>query len=175
LSLAQDDQANGFVDDTQSPKRRAIPWRIRLSVLAPSLFLYATACVTPAVHFFRIGGGPEGWYGIEALLLGWQGAFVGQFGWFANALLLVAAVLILFRRFAVGSIFATMAVAVATDSLLILHQQIPGDEGDVTHLIVTGFGIGFCFWFASLLAAVVAPIAGALFVKYRYRAPRQRT
>jgi hypothetical protein len=141
-------------------------------VLAPSLFLYATACVTPAVHFFRIGGGPEGWYGIEALLLGWQGAFVGQFGWFANPLLLLAVVPILFRRFVIGSILAIMAVAVATDSLLILHQQIPGDEGDVTHLIVTGFGAGSYFWFASLLAAIVAPIAGALFVRYRARTQR---
>ena len=133
------------------------------------MLLYAVACAAPAVSFVRIGGGPEGWYGIEALLLGWQGAFLNQFGWFANPLLLLAYLLILFRQFVIGSVMALAAVAVAASSVTILHQQIPGDEGDVTHLEVTGFGIGFRLWIASLLAAAVFPLVVTVFVRYRYR------
>ena len=149
--------------------RKAIPWSIRLVVLSPSLFLYAIACATPAIEFLRNGVDPERWYGIEALLLGWQGVFIGQFGWFANPILLLAYVLILFRRFLAGAIFAIVSVGVAANSLQLFHQHIPGDEGDVTHLEVKAFGIGFYIWVASLLAAVVAPLIGAIAVRYWHR------
>jgi len=137
--------------------------------LLPSLLLYAISCAAPAIEFLKNGVEPERWYGIEALLLGWQGAFVGQFGWFANPVLLAAGVLILFRRFLAGAVVAAVAVIVAAHSPFILHQQVPGDEGNVNHLEVTAFGVGFYLWGASLVAAMVVSLLASLLLRHQNR------
>jgi hypothetical protein len=140
-----------------------------LMALLPSLLLYAIACLTPAIEFLKDGAESQRWYGIEALLPGWQGAFVGQFGWFANPFLLIAGVLILFRRFLAGAVVAALAILVAAHSPFILHQQVPGDEGNVTHLEVTAFGVGFYFWVASLVAAMAVSLFASLLLRYQDR------
>ena len=149
--------------------RMAATRSARLMALLPSLLLYAIACATPAIEFLKNGVEPQRWYGVEALLLGWQGAFVGQFGWFANPFLLLAGVFILFGRFFAGAVVAAVAVIVAAHSPFILHQQVPGDEGNVNHLEVAAFGVGFYFWAASLLVAMVVPLFASLLLRYRNR------
>jgi hypothetical protein len=148
--------------DPEKPTRPRLPWSVRLLVLAPSCFLYLVACSAPAIDFLKNGEEPQRWYGFEAMLLGWQGAFIGQLGWYANPVLLIACVLILFRRFVAAALFGSIAVAIAGNSWQLFHQEIPADEGNVNHLQVTAFGIGFYLWFASLIAAVVAPILAAI-------------
>jgi hypothetical protein len=136
-------------------------------MLLPSLVLYLVACASPAIEFLKNGVEPMSWYGVEALGLGVLGVLIGQYGWFANPLLLLSYVLLLFRRFIAASILALLAVAVATHSFSLFHQHIPADEGDVNRLDAKAFGIGFYFWAASLLAAVVVPLLTSFVLKRR--------
>lgn len=50
-----------------------------LAVVAVSLLLYLAACIMPAMVFDR-----EQWTGLQVLVFGWQGIFLGQFAWYAN-------------------------------------------------------------------------------------------
>jgi hypothetical protein len=151
----------------KSNEGHPVSFRLRLAVLFPSLLLFLIACATPAIELLKNGVEPHSWYGVEALGLGVLGVFIGQFGWFANPLLLLSYVLVLFRRFIAASIFALVAVAVATHSFSLFHQHIPADEGDVNHLDAKAFGIGFYFWAASLLAAVLVPLLASFVLKRR--------
>src|SRR5262249_17954624 len=133
----------------------------------PSLFLHLIACATPAIDFLKNGEDPQRWYGAEVLAWGWLGGSIGQFGWFANPLLLLAYVLVLLREFMAASVFAVLALLFAAHSLVIFHQQFPGYEGEVSRLDAKGFGIGFYFWVASLLVAVIVPLVGSFVLKRR--------
>src|SRR5215471_5022620 len=101
----------------------AVSFRARLVMLLPSLLLYLVACVTPAIDFLKNGVEPMSWYGVEALGLGALGVLIGQYGWFANPLLLLSFMLVLFRRFIAASVFAVLAVAVAMHSFSLFHQH----------------------------------------------------
>lgn len=119
------------------------------------------------MEFVKEGVPTDRWYGIAALLLGWQGFFVEQFGWFANPVLLIAYILILFRQFVAAAVFAGLAVVIAATSVRIIGQTLPADEGNVTHMQVTAFDFGYYVWIASLIAAVIVPIIAAVIVKAR--------
>jgi len=167
MSFSPPDQASALVTGSELRKRPTVPWKIRFCVLVPSVFLLAIASACPAIYFLRVGGGPENWYGIEALLLGWQGFFVEQFGWFANPILFLAYILVLFRQFMIACVFAIAALLIALRSSAIIGQQVPADEGNVNHLLVTGFGIGYKIWLASIIAAVVMPPLASIFLRIR--------
>ncbi|MBN9684916.1 MULTISPECIES: hypothetical protein [unclassified Corallococcus] len=70
--------------------------RTRLIACGASALLFVLACATPAMTVFNTGQrAEEHLWGMVLLLLGWLGAFMFQFGWYANLLLALAFVLLL--------------------------------------------------------------------------------
>ena len=90
------------------------------------------------------------WPGIQVLLLGWQGVFLGQFAWFANAFWLLSLLLVFLRRWllAVGSTF--LALLVALDALSFVGTTVPLDEAFVNTMLFQSYSIGYYAWMASL-------------------------
>jgi hypothetical protein len=88
-----------------------------------------------------------GWF---LLLIGPLGIFVGQFGWFANPLMLLSALPIRKSR---KSIIATFAMVLAATSVTLTY--FPNDiEGNM----VCGFGPGLYLWLACPVLMVIATL-----------------
>lgn len=85
-------------------------WRGRLAVLLTSLTLLVIACSLPALIFKRSGGDLEVWSGAKTLLLGWMGILVKQMAWYANPVMCLSLIFLLFRRWLTAAIIALMAV-----------------------------------------------------------------
>jgi hypothetical protein len=116
-----------------------------LVVIGASVLLFVIACATPAMVFDK-----ETWPGIQVLVLGWQGAFLGQFAWFANAFWFLALLLAFLRRWflTVAATFVTLLVAL--DALSFPGTTVPLDEGFVNTMVFKSYHIGFYFWMASI-------------------------
>ena len=116
-----------------------------LVVVGSSLLLYVIACATPAMVFDK-----ETWRGIEVLVIGWQGVFLGQFAWFANGFWFLSLLLAFFRRWILTLAATLVSLLVALDALSLVGTKIPLDEGFVNSMIFQSYHIGFYFWMASI-------------------------
>ena len=139
------------------PQQPKLGWRPRLVVLGISLCLYLIALRSPVIRF-EGGNNNQTWYGIVTLLLGWQGIFLSQFGWFANIPLLIGMILLLCRRWISTVVFIVIAIPLALDSFLILNQQVPDNEGGTSYSTVTHIYFGIYFWLCSILATGIGAI-----------------
>jgi hypothetical protein len=141
----------------QMPQQPKLGWLPRLIALGISLFLYLIALCSPVIRF-EGGNNNLTWYGIITLLLGWQGIFLTQFGWFANIPLLVGMILLLCRRWIGAVVCILIAIPLALDSFLILNQQVPDNEGLTSYSTVTHIYFGIYFWLSSILATGIGAI-----------------
>ena len=116
-----------------------------LAIIVVSGFLYLVACATPAMVFDK-----ETWRGYEVLLIGWQGVFLGQFAWFANAFWVLSLLLAFFRRWFLTMAATGLTFLIALDSFALIGAKIPLDEAFVNTMIFQAYHIGFYFWLASL-------------------------
>jgi hypothetical protein len=119
--------------------------------------LYGVALVLPALVFSR-GSALETKPGYECLLMGWMGIFVGQFAWFANVPLVIAALLTLLRKHIAAAILASLAVAIGQLTWMLYLAPLPGDEGGVTKLDFQYPHAGFFVWIASMMSLFVSSI-----------------
>jgi hypothetical protein len=129
-------------------------------VIGASAAAFAIACALPALTFQSLSGTEQSWYGGVIFLLGWMGALVGQFAWFANLLLLGSWISIGFRWGRGTVLFAAGALLVAAQSFALFGEAIPADEGGVNKLTLTHFMPGFYFWIASIVIALTGGIVG---------------
>jgi len=148
------------------PKTPKPGWLGRLAVFFGSIFLFLLACMFPALIFQRNGGDLEEWPGIWVILSGWMGLFFGQVAWYANLVMVLSLIFVLFHRWLTASVIAGVALALAADSLLLFSKEIPADEGGVNKLRLAQLGPGFYFWVAGMMVVVV----GALILRRHYRA-----
>ena len=125
-----------------------------LVVIGLSLLLFAIACATPAMVFDK-----ETWPGIQVLVLGWQGAFLGQFAWFANAFWFLSLLLAFFRRWILTLVAAFLTTVVALDALSFVGTKVPLDEAFVNTMIFQSYHVGFYFWMASIATVGVGAAA----------------
>ena len=132
-------------------------------VIGASAAVFAIACVLPALTFQNLNGTEQSWRGGMIFLLGWMGALVGQFGWFANPLLLGSWLSAGFRWRPGTVLFAAVALLIATQSFALFGEAIPADEGGVNKLTLTHMTPGFYFWMGSIVIA----LAGGFFVRRR--------
>jgi hypothetical protein len=130
----------------------------RWHVIVASLLLYALACATPCLEFQK-DGRLWIWNGLDSLGGGWIGLFFSQFAWLANPLWLAGLLLLAWRRWTAAMICALLALLFAANTFLLLHKQLPGDEGGMTRMELQRLLVGFYFWLASFAAA-----AGGAFV-----------
>lgn len=137
--------------------------REQFFVIGSSVAVFAVACVLPALQFQNLAGVEQLWYGGMILLVGWMGALVGQFGWFANLLLFASWISAAFRWRLGAVLFAAAALLVAIQSFALFGEAIPADEGGFNKLMLTHLLAGFYFWIAS----IVISLAGGFFVRPR--------
>ncbi len=128
----------------------------RLAVVGLSASLYVVACATPALVFS--GRGIETWFGFEALLIGWLGAFLGHFAWYANLLLPIAWLLLVLRRSTAAIATTLFALLIAADTFRLYNGEIPGDEAGVTKLHFEYPHVGFAFWVLSMVVVLVGAV-----------------
>ncbi len=92
----------------------------------------------------------RGW---SILMIGWMGAFVLQFGWFANlAFLLAVGMLAFSRKRTLWASVLTFPLVAATVDALFWHE-IDGDNGPAQ---IQSFGVGYYLWFAAMIGAAAS-------------------
>ncbi len=99
--------------------------------------------------YYLAGDNPEAWSASWGLLLiGWMGVFFGVFAWLANPLLVLSWLLCLRGKQGAALIVSIAAVLFALSFLL--HSTIIASEAP-TYRAVTGYGVGYWLWLASML------------------------
>ncbi|MBJ6759142.1 hypothetical protein JGU66_00115 [Myxococcaceae bacterium JPH2] len=119
----------------------------------------------PALVLFNTGTGKEdSMWGATLLLLGWMGAFVMLWGWFANPLLLLTLILLLLGKYRGAFWVGVVAVLVGLSSLSWYLHSIPADEAGSAdrQLELLYPTLGFFFWMGSLL---VGPVSAPILAK----------
>ena len=124
-----------------------------LAVILVSLILYAIASVAPAMVFDK-----ETWRGIEVLLGGWMGIFLGQFAWFANLFWGLSLLLAFFRRWFLTIGMTALAFSIALDAFSFVGTKVPLDEAFVKTMIFQSYHVGFYFWLASIAAVGIGTV-----------------
>ena len=133
-------------------------WRDRLVVLFICLALFLIACVCPALTFRRSSGDVESWPGFQTLMMGWLGLLFKQIAWYANPVIVLSLVFLLFRRWLAAMIIALVAFAMAANTLLLFSRDLPADEGNVIKLRLDHLSPGFYFWIASIVTVIIGAI-----------------
>lgn len=129
------------------------------------LFLAVSVCLFLASltqdGFYLAGENPRAWAPcIGLLLVGWIAVFAGVFAWLANPALFVAWILLCFRSTRYASlVMATISAAFALSFLA--HQEILANENGGTSKI-TGYGLGYWLWLASIFAAIVGSLVAVI-------------
>jgi hypothetical protein len=132
-------------------------------VIGASAAVFAIACALPALTFQNLAGAEQTWHGGMIFAVGWMGALVGQFGWFANVLLLASWISAGFRWRPGAAFFAAGALLLAAQSLSLFGEAIPSDESGADKLTLTHLLPGFYFWLTSIVIA----LAGSFLVRPR--------
>ncbi|MHC2251753.1 hypothetical protein ACVILK_001445 [Bradyrhizobium embrapense] len=126
---------------------KTILW-VAFALFVLSLFLPA-ASNEQVYRLDRVCQNPQWDHGLAFLLVGPFGVLFGQFGWFANPLMLLAAI----TRREFGLVFATLAILATTSTTRTLtHFWRDGEPDDV----VCGFGPGYYAWAACSVLVLIA-------------------
>lgn len=96
--------------------------------------------------------------GLRAFAVGWSGILAGVFGWYANPMWALAALLAFFGRRLPAAGAGVIAVFIGCTTFGIIGRELPADEGNVVKTQVIRLLPGFYVWIASLM---VVPL-GAL-------------
>lgn len=131
-------------------------------VIAASAALYAASLILPAIAETYPGGMRIDEQGYLILAMGWMGILIGQVGWFANPVWLLAVVLLWRRRWTGAARASGAAVLLGAVSFALYSTGIPSDSGDT---IKAGLLIGFWVWWSSLWVLA----AGAVTLRRRAR------
>ena len=118
--------------------------RIRLSIIGLALALYAASLATPALQFDGVENGvARVMKGYEVALLGWQGIFVGNLGWIANWDFVVSLLFVRTSNWRTAVVCASLALLLALQSLMLIGKTVSGDEGGVTHMVLSHLHGGY--------------------------------
>jgi hypothetical protein len=135
-----------------------------LVLIGFSLLMFVIACATPAMVFDK-----ETWPGVQVLALGWQGVFLGQFAWFANAFWFLSLLLAFFRRWLLALAATFITLVVALDALSFLNTTVPLDEGFVNTMVFKSYHVGYYFWMASIGITGLGAVVMWLITRNRHR------
>jgi hypothetical protein len=131
----------------------------RPTILIASIALFLV-CLTQD-GFYIEGSNPRAWASAFYLfLLGWLGLLAGTIAWLANPLLIAAWVLFWLRRDRIALALGVAALVCALSFLgvgKLLVSEAP------TFAAVTGFGLGYWLWVASIMVIAVgsaSPLLG---------------
>jgi hypothetical protein len=132
------------------------PWFTRGLIIA-SFVPFVLACALPVVYVNLDVGDKIS--GMSFLLFGWFGAFLCQFGWFANLAACISALLLLADRVGASRLGSVVALLIACDTLFLKSLPVgmsdPTQEG-FRNAIITGWGPGAYLWAASIVIVFAA-------------------
>jgi hypothetical protein len=119
-----------------------------------TLLLLAASLVLPAIQTQKDAGVAAEWSaGFTFAAIGFLGPLEGQFGWFANPIILFLSGCLLLNRRAHWAVGA-LAVGLVVSTRLFFFQGC-ADSCET----VVGFGSGYYLWLASALLPMLAGIA----------------
>jgi hypothetical protein len=119
----------------------------RLTIVLASIALFVV-CLTQD-GFYIEGPNPRAWAsGFYLFLLGWLGLLSGTIAWFANPLLISAWVLFWLRRYWIA---LALGVAALFCALSFLNVDTVVVSEAPTFAKVTGYGLGYWLWIASMM------------------------
>jgi hypothetical protein len=125
-------------------------------------FALFVASLTQDGFYIDKADNPRAWSSSFGLLLvGWMAVLDGVWAWLANPA--VAATWLLMclrrtRRIALGCGLAALGLSLS----FLRHPQILSDEGG-GHSRITGYGVGYWLWIASITMAVIGCLAAIVF------------
>lgn len=132
--------------------------------LIASMVLWAISNALPAVRFIEepITANPayQTMFGWEFTILGWLGPLSGQFGWYANPLMLLALCSCLARWRRTAQVLATLGALAAMSSLALIVMGLPKNEGGVGHLGFSAFLPGYYLWAAAHVSGWIGSMRG---------------
>jgi hypothetical protein len=85
----------------------------------------------------------QAWPGFQVLVIGWLGPLFKQIAWYANPVMVLSLVFLLFRRWLTAMVIALVALAIAANTLLLFSRDLPADEGNVIKLRLEHLAPGF--------------------------------
>jgi hypothetical protein len=130
----------------------------RLTILIASIALFL-ACFTQNAFYIE-GPNSQAWTSASYLfLLGWLGLFSGTIAWFANPLQIAALVLFTRRRYWIA--FA-LGIAASFCALSFLNVDKVMVSEAPTFAKITGFGLGYWLWVASMIVITVGSVLALL-------------
>lgn len=134
----------------------------RFAIVATSALLFLVACALPVLEFRRNAAGVEVWSGFEVFLMGWLGALLGQFAWYANPFAVLAAGLLCFRLRVPAAVLAGLAILVGLSTFTLFGATVPADEGGVGKLYLQSLREGTWVWFGSLAVLLIGTFVAHL-------------
>lgn len=93
---------------------------------------------------------PETWAGWQVAALGWMGAFVFQFGWYANLVLPIAIVLIARKSDTMWVNFLTAALLIGPGCHALQWKSMQADGPPVA---IRSFGMGYYLWLTAVFGS----------------------
>jgi hypothetical protein len=130
----------------------------RLTIVLASIALFIV-CLTQD-GFYIEGPNPRAWASaLYLFLLGWLGLLSGTIAWFANPLLIAAWVLFRLRRYWIA---LALGVAALFCALSFLNVDTVVVSEAPTFAKVTGFGLGYRLWIASMIVITAGSVLALL-------------
>jgi hypothetical protein len=127
------------------------PPKLVVGISVASGLLFISSLTQPAYY----SNSRSGVRGVIPLLLGWLGglSFFAARAWLANPFLFAAWILIALKSARLSLACGLMALLIA--STFLAAREIPMDESGSSRPI-TGIGLGYWLWLASMAAAIAA-------------------
>lgn len=126
-----------------------------ISLIGLSVLLFVISLALDG--FYLETKDPRAWSPcIWLLLFGWMGLFAGMVAWLANPVLFFAWICMAVRPLRWGALAAAL-LALLLALTFLLHTSIITDEGG-GRANITGYGLGYWFWLASMIVALLGSI-----------------
>jgi hypothetical protein len=123
-----------------------------------SVLLFVTSLTQDGFYIDRPNN-PRAWAPcIGLLLVGWIAVFNGVLAWLANPVLAATWFLMSFRSTR-GIALGCAVVALGLSLSFLLHREIMTSEAG-HYSKITGYGLGYWLWIASIIVALIGCIFG---------------
>ena len=137
------DTESTAVQPGQQPSARS-----RALILLSFVVVFGVASIMPA---FYLDHEPYVWRGVHLLVLGVMGLKMGQYGWLANPLVLVALIGVMKGWRRVVPVLSVGAMLTGLHTLTVFGRDLQVGAHTYNVLHVIALGPGFYVWLAALL------------------------
>jgi hypothetical protein len=131
----------------------------RLAAVVVAALLWFAACPLHGLYLTNVKTGARDFFlGVSCAFFGPYGIVYGCPAWYGNLTVLVAAGLLLARRYVGAVILSGISFTLALTVVILYWVDIPLDEGDVGHARLAFPGPGCALWALSLAVPGIAAL-----------------